>query len=64
MVAWTLLPDDAARVFRDALALDADTWDRGRGWALWKALITVAEHRDAEPRQADAARGVLQRVLG
>jgi crotonobetainyl-CoA:carnitine CoA-transferase CaiB-like acyl-CoA transferase len=26
--------------FRDALALDDATWARGRGWALWKALVT------------------------
>ena len=35
--------DGASReAFRPALAVDADTWARGRGWALWKALITLA----------------------
>ncbi|EHK53795.1 aminoglycoside phosphotransferase [Mesorhizobium alhagi CCNWXJ12-2] len=28
---------------------DEATWARGRGWTLWKALITYAEHRDTEP---------------
>ena len=63
VIAWTLLPDDAARCYRDVLGLDDDSWDRGRGWALWKALITIAEHRDSDPAIADEARGVMRRVL-
>lgn len=31
------------RVFRDAVGLDEDTWHRARAWALWKALVTVAD---------------------
>ncbi|MEJ7651278.1 MAG: aminoglycoside phosphotransferase family protein [Nakamurella sp.] len=63
VIGWTLLPDDAARAFRDVLGLDPDTWDRGRGWALWKALITIVEHRETSHWLADEARGVLRRVL-
>lgn len=63
VIAWTMLRDDAGRAFRDALGLDADTWDRGRGWALWKALITVAEHREASPDRAEDARRALRRIL-
>lgn len=63
VIAWTLLPDDAGRAYRDALALDDDAWDRGRGWALWKALVTIDEHRASRPDLADDARRVLQRVL-
>ncbi len=40
VVAWTMLSGDSRAVFRETLGLDDDTWDRGRGWALWKALIT------------------------
>ncbi|WP_229673654.1 aminoglycoside phosphotransferase family protein [Nakamurella endophytica] len=41
--AWTMFDGAARRTFRAATALDADTWDRGRGWALWKAAITAAD---------------------
>jgi aminoglycoside phosphotransferase (APT) family kinase protein len=37
-VAWTLLTPDGRRAFQDRLAVDASTWRRGRGWALWKAV--------------------------
>lgn len=43
VVAWTLLHGPARSAFRRALGVDAGTWSRGRGWALWKALITLAD---------------------
>jgi aminoglycoside phosphotransferase (APT) family kinase protein len=39
-IAWTLLTADGRQAFRDHLAVDDATWARGRGWALWKALVT------------------------
>lgn len=63
VIAWTLLDGSARRAFRDALGLDDATWDRGRAWALWKALITVAEHRDTTPAIAAEARGVMRAAL-
>jgi aminoglycoside phosphotransferase (APT) family kinase protein len=63
VIAWTLLTGAARDAYRDALGLDEQTWDRGRGWALWKALITIAEHREKNPLIADEARRVLAEVL-
>ena len=61
-VAWTLLPDDARRAFRDRLSVDAAAWARGRGWALWKALATCS-HVSEDPEDAvEFARA--KRVLG
>jgi aminoglycoside phosphotransferase (APT) family kinase protein len=40
-IAWTLFSGESRRAFRDALGVDDATWERGRGWALWKALIEV-----------------------
>jgi aminoglycoside phosphotransferase (APT) family kinase protein len=39
-IAWTFFSGRSRDAFRGALALDDGTWARGRGWALWKALIT------------------------
>ncbi len=41
-ISWTLLAGSSRERFRDALGLDRATWARGRGWVLWKALITIA----------------------
>jgi len=41
--AWTLFDEESRGIFRGAVSLDTDTWARGRGWALWKALIVAAQ---------------------
>jgi aminoglycoside phosphotransferase (APT) family kinase protein len=61
VVAWTLLEGPARTAFREAMAADPATWARGRGWALWKALITVAA-APGSPAAVEHA-GVLDAVL-
>lgn len=63
VIAWTMLGGESRRVYREHLQLDDATWERGRGWALWKALITIAEHRVTAPAIAADARRVLTEVL-
>lgn len=63
MLAWTLLSGDSRRAYRSGLGLDDHTWARGRGWALWKALITLAGSRGSEVVAADEARRVIHEVL-
>ncbi len=41
-IAWNMFGKKSREVFRTLLSLDADTWNRGRAWSLWKALIIVA----------------------
>ena len=48
--------------FVEGVGQDAATWARARGWALWKALITVAAP-DAAPRHVAGARRTLARLL-
>ncbi|WP_228544596.1 phosphotransferase [Micromonospora sp. S-DT3-3-22] len=62
-VAWTLLTVDGRRVFRERLSVDDATWARGRGWALWKTLVTYA----AAPADSEAAvnsRRILDEIFG
>ena len=42
VIAWTFLSGASRDRFRAELGVDRGTWSRGRGWALWKALITLA----------------------
>ena len=62
-IAWTLFGGESRDAFRAAMGLDDATWARGRGWTLWKALITLAEHIDTDPSQAAGARRVIDEVL-
>jgi aminoglycoside phosphotransferase (APT) family kinase protein len=56
-IAWTFFSGDSQETFRDRLPLDDGTWARGRGWALWKALITlVALKADGGERDLAAVR--------
>lgn len=54
-ISWTFFVGESREAFRDALALDEGTWARGRGWALWKALITLADASCSKQADADRA---------
>jgi aminoglycoside phosphotransferase (APT) family kinase protein len=62
-IAWTLLSGKSRDVFRRVLPVDEATWARDRGWALWKALITLSEHINTNPLEAGKARQVIDEVL-
>lgn len=54
VMAWTLFVGQSREAFRRVLPLDDATWARGRGWALWKALITLVQGK-MKLSDADAA---------
>lgn len=62
-IAWTFFAGDSREAFRTALPADRATWARARGWALWKSLITIAEHRNTNRTAAAQARRVLNDVI-
>jgi aminoglycoside phosphotransferase (APT) family kinase protein len=62
-ISWTLFRGKSRKAFREALGPDDATWARGRGWTLWKALITLAEHVDTNPLQASVAQRVIDEVI-
>lgn len=47
-IAWTLFAGESRKVFRDELGVDADTWARARGWALWKAGLELVALEDRD----------------
>ncbi len=49
VMAWTYFVDDERKIFREAVGLSDETWRRARGWALWKALVSVAGLSSPDP---------------
>jgi aminoglycoside phosphotransferase (APT) family kinase protein len=55
VMEWEFFTGDSAAAFRLGLHLDEATWARGRGWALWKALVNLGkEHEEGHRTQAPA----------
>lgn len=62
-MAWTFFDDISRKVFKNALKMDEETWNRARGWALWKALITFDSNKDTNKIKADEAMHVIDTVI-
>ncbi|MGI8881493.1 MAG: aminoglycoside phosphotransferase family protein [Jatrophihabitans sp.] len=63
VIAWTLLSGESRAAFRETLPADSGMWARGRGWALWKALIMFAGALDNDPESAAVNAYVVGEVL-
>jgi aminoglycoside phosphotransferase (APT) family kinase protein len=55
VIAWTLFDGASRDAFRSRLGVDPATWSRGRGWAIWKALITLVGHLNEDDAAGEAA---------
>jgi aminoglycoside phosphotransferase (APT) family kinase protein len=63
VIAWTLFAGESRKAFRSALGLDESTWARGRGWALWKACITLAGIIETNAAEALTAQTIIDEVI-
>jgi aminoglycoside phosphotransferase (APT) family kinase protein len=63
VIAWTFLDSASRKIFRSTIGLDPRTWQRARGWAIWRALITVVRHRDNNPTEANKMIRIIRDVL-
>jgi aminoglycoside phosphotransferase (APT) family kinase protein len=63
VIAWTFLTNESRKIFKSQLNLDPDTWARARGWALWKALITIAQLKDKTCSEALKQQQVIAEIL-
>jgi aminoglycoside phosphotransferase (APT) family kinase protein len=62
-IAWTFLFGESRERFRARLPLDKATWARGRGWALWKALIRLVGALKTNPQEAAELRCIIDDVV-
>jgi aminoglycoside phosphotransferase (APT) family kinase protein len=63
VIAWTFLHGASRDRFRAELGVGRGTWSRGRGWALWKALISLVGHLERDAPEAALARRDIAEVL-
>jgi aminoglycoside phosphotransferase (APT) family kinase protein len=62
-IAWTTFSGESRDAFREAIPLDSETWVRGRGWSLWKALIVAAELVQSTAVASDRCWRTIREVL-
>lgn len=62
VIAWTMFTGQSRKAFRRAVARDDGMWARARGWALWKALLGLAESGGANPHDAPNLRIVADLI--
>ncbi|MDL2342630.1 aminoglycoside phosphotransferase family protein [Deinococcus sp. MIMF12] len=62
-VAWNWLDAESRGVFREAVACDGATWDRGRGWALSIAAAEIPYYLHTNPAMVARSRYALSQVL-
>lgn len=62
-LAWTFFSESSRKKFRAKLNVDDRTWVRGRGWAIWKALLELQAHRTKDLQRAALAEGVIHDIL-
>lgn len=61
-IAWTFLSGASREAFRAQLPVDDAAWARGRGWALWKALIMLAAGQTGNVEEAGTRR-IIEEVI-
>lgn len=61
--AWYLFTGARRATFRSILGVDDGTWQRGRGWALRKAVLALPYYCDTNPSFAALARDALTELL-
>ncbi|OYV47377.1 MAG: hypothetical protein B7X06_03115 [Verrucomicrobia bacterium 21-51-4] len=63
VIAWTFFTKSTRQIFKSQLDLGSDTWARARGWALWKALITLASSQNKASPQALKTQQIISELL-
>jgi aminoglycoside phosphotransferase (APT) family kinase protein len=62
-IAWTFFDNESRNTFRTTLGVDDETWNRARAWALWKALITVAQLPGTNSTEQEKSKRVIDEII-
>ncbi|USK31499.1 aminoglycoside phosphotransferase family protein (plasmid) [Bacillus sp. CMF21] len=62
-IAWTFFDDHSRKIFKNVLNMDEETWNRARGWAVWKALITYNGNKNSNKAIADESYNIINIIV-
>ncbi|OAB41518.1 aminoglycoside phosphotransferase family protein [Paenibacillus glacialis] len=62
-MAWTFFDRNSRKTFKNVLNMDEGTWNRARGWALWKALITYNGNKNSNQAIAEESYHVINIII-
>ncbi|MGI6741465.1 MAG: aminoglycoside phosphotransferase family protein [Brevefilum sp.] len=63
VIAWTFFDKESRNTFQESINLDKNLWERARGWALWKALISYEKYRKNNPEDASEIEGIINSIV-
>ncbi|OGB97496.1 acetyltransferase [candidate division TM6 bacterium RIFCSPHIGHO2_12_FULL_36_22] len=63
VIAWTFLKNESRKAFKTCVDLDSETWARARGWALWKALITLVPLKNKTNLEALKQKNIIEEII-
>lgn len=61
-IAWTFFDSQSRQIFKETLNADEETWNRARGWALWKTLITFNWDKDSNKKSAEESLEIIKAI--
>ncbi|TDL76181.1 aminoglycoside phosphotransferase family protein [Peribacillus frigoritolerans] len=62
-MAWTFFDDHSRKIFKNVLNMNEGTWNRARGWAVWKALITYNGNKNSNKAIADESYNIIKIIM-
>jgi aminoglycoside phosphotransferase (APT) family kinase protein len=63
VIAWKFFRKAVRDICKASLPFNDATWERGKAWALWKALIVAAGLTDTNSVEAESAWGTIEEIL-
>ena len=62
-IAWTFLDAPSRQIFRKAIGASDATWNRGKGWALWKGMIVVSGLTETNTIEAASSQYAIDQLI-
>ena len=60
---WNFFEGKSQSIFKSELNLDKDTWDRAKGWALWKACFELVQMEGEKSEGAVMWLDVIENII-